>query len=83
VDPDPEPLLRAEGFSCGLDDLNEFFFNCNFFSQFLVIKGLDPDPYPEPDWFSDKMLDPDPESMNPDTLHCRSGQNYTYQKRKR
>jgi hypothetical protein len=45
----------------------------------MTFKGLDPNPYPEPAWFSDKMLDPDPESMNPDP-NCK---NCTYQKRKR
>jgi hypothetical protein len=54
--------LRAEGFFCNLNILYgglgigklqflikkkiKFFFSCNFFSPFLVIKALDPDP----DW---------------------------------
>jgi hypothetical protein len=53
------PLLRAEGFFCNLDVLYgglgigklqflikkkfNFFFNRNFFLQFLVIRALDPD----------------------------------------
>jgi hypothetical protein len=36
-----------------------------FVSHFLVIKTLDP--YPDPD--SLEMLDPDPDSMNPDPQH--------------
>jgi hypothetical protein len=54
-------LLRAEGFSCSLDVLNEGlgkgklqflnlkilknFFSCEFFFQFLVFEILDPDRY--------------------------------------
>jgi hypothetical protein len=44
---------RAEGFFSNLDVLYGglgigkmvFFFSCNFFLQFLVIKALDPDRY--------------------------------------
>jgi hypothetical protein len=35
-----------------------------YFFQFLVIKTLDPDPFPDPD--SLEMLDPDPDSVNSD-----------------
>ncbi len=74
--------MRAEGFCCNLDKLYGglgicklqflilkqiiFFFSCNFFSQFLGIKALDPD------WIriwigvQPKMLDPDPDEMNAD-----------------
>jgi hypothetical protein len=69
-------LLRAEGFSCSLDahcgglgiSKQQFlikYFLAAHFLQFLVIKtwiririGIEP-----------KMLDPDPESMNPDPKH--------------
>jgi hypothetical protein len=73
--------LRAEGFFCNLDILYgglgigklqffikkiKFFFSCNFFIKFLVIKALDPD------WIRiwirigvhPKM--PDPDEMNTD-----------------
>jgi hypothetical protein len=39
-----------------------FFLAVQFF-QFLVIKNLDPD------WYSAKMLDPDPKSIKPDPQH--------------
>jgi hypothetical protein len=42
------------------------FFICKFF-QSLVIKTLDQDQ--DPDWYSAKMIDPDPESINPDSKH--------------
>jgi hypothetical protein len=56
-------LLRAEGFSCGLDVLYGGLFafcdlkeeekcSCNKFFSFLDIKTLDPDSF--------EMLDPDP-----------------------
>jgi hypothetical protein len=37
-----------------------------FFSQFLAIKTLNPDPYRLP--ISTEMLDPDPHSVNLDVL---------------
>jgi hypothetical protein len=40
----------------------KFSFSCNIFLQFLVIKTLDPD--------IPKMLDPDPDPVNPDSKHC-------------
>ncbi len=70
-------LLRAEGFFCSLDVLFgglginklikkslNFCFSCSCF-QFLIIKTLDLDP----DWYPIQlnMLDPDPESMNPES----------------
>ncbi len=71
-------LLRAEGFFCSMDVLYgslrigklqflikkifDFFSSCNFF-RFLVIKILDPDRY------SFKMLDPDPDQVNTDPKH--------------
>ncbi len=57
--------MRAEGFYCSLDVLYggigrsklqflkkkiHFFSAVNFFSLFLVIKTLDPEP--DPDWYS-------------------------------
>jgi hypothetical protein len=42
-----------------------FFCSCDFFVEFLVIKRLDPDP----ERYSAKMLDSDPESMNSDPQH--------------
>ncbi len=68
-------LLRAEGFYCILDVLygavwisklqfliKKDIFSCCYFFQFLVIKTLDEDLDPD----SLDLLDPDPESMNPD-----------------
>jgi hypothetical protein len=66
-------LLRAEGVSYSLDTSKLQFlmryikkFLCFFLLQFSVIKTLDP--YPDPD--SLEMLDPDPDSMNPDPHLC-------------
>jgi hypothetical protein len=81
--------LRAEGFLCNLDVLygglgigklqflikkKLIFFSAEFFfSQFLVIKALDPD------WIrirignQPKMLDPDPDEMNADPQPCLQG----------
>jgi hypothetical protein len=71
--------LRAQGFKCSLDVLyrglcvSEFKslikniykkFSAVYFYQFFVMKS------PDPDWYSATMLDPDPESMNPDPQHC-------------
>ncbi len=55
-------------------------FSALFFSLILVIKTLnpnpnpdpEPDPKPEPELNSLEMLNPDPDSMNPD-LHCNAG----------
>jgi hypothetical protein len=65
-------LSRAEGISCSLCVLYgglgitklQFFFSAVHFFQFLVIKTLDPDPYPDPQL--GKMLDPDPHKINAD-----------------
>jgi hypothetical protein len=49
-------------------------FSYNFF-PFLVIKTLDLEPNPDPDWYpiQPKMLDLDPEPMNPDPKHWYFG----------
>ncbi len=69
-------FLRAEVFSCSLNvNWNsifkkkiKFFFSCYFFLlQFLVIKTRDP--VLDPVGIRPKMLDPDPESINPDPKH--------------
>jgi hypothetical protein len=39
-------------------------FSAVYFCKFLVMNSSDPD------WYSAAMLDPDPESMNPDPQHC-------------
>jgi hypothetical protein len=82
LDPYPDPdsqsgkcwiysLLRAEGLSCSLDVLygglgiaifERKKIQLNFFPYFLVIKALDPNLL--------EMLDPDPDSMNPNPQHC-------------
>ncbi len=56
-----------------LETFLQFFINKGekemsavFFLQLLIIKTLDP--YPD----SLEMLDPDPDSMNPDPQHCLS-----------
>ncbi len=68
--------MRAESF-CSLEVLNgglqisklqflikniKFFFSCKCFS--VPDPVLDPDA--DPDWYSAKMLDLDPNSLNPD-----------------
>jgi len=64
-------LLRSEGFFCSLDVLygglgiaifERKKIQLNFFPYFLVIKALDPNLL--------EMLDPDPDSMNPNPQHC-------------
>jgi hypothetical protein len=80
-------LLRADCFSCSLDVLHaglgisilQFLikkvdikknFCCKFFPVFAHRNpgsGLDPDP----DRYQPKMLDPDPNSMNPDPKYLK------------
>jgi hypothetical protein len=75
-------LLRADCFSCSLDVLHgglgisilqflikKIYIKKNFvvnFSQFLPIETLDPDWIRIRIGIQPKMLDPDPDSMNPD-----------------
>jgi hypothetical protein len=49
-------------------NIEKIMFSCIFF-QFLSIKTLDPDCIRIGTVFYPKMLDPDPESMNPDPKH--------------
>ncbi len=75
---------RKKGFSCSLDVLHgrlgisklqflmkkisNLFFNLIFF-KFTVIKTLDPDWIRIRVGIQPKMLDSDPDSMNPDPKH--------------
>ena len=81
--------MRAEGFFYNLNILYgglgigklqflikkkfTFFFSCNFFFQFLVIKGLDPDWIRIRIGVQPNMLDPDPDEMNADPQPCLLG----------
>jgi hypothetical protein len=66
----------AEGFSCRLDSLYKGLFA--IFDQEKKISAVfghqTRDPYPdaESDLYPDsfEMLDPDPDSINPDLQHC-------------
>jgi hypothetical protein len=69
--------LRAEGFSCSLDVLYGAIYDqkilnlfpaVNFF-QFFTIKTLDPDWIQIRMGIQPKMLDLDPDLMNPDLKH--------------
>ncbi len=75
--------MRAKGFSCKLDISKlqilikkyKKIISCIFFLQLLFIKTLDPDWIRngsglDPDLDSLEMVDPDPDSMNPDSQLC-------------
>jgi hypothetical protein len=59
---------HRESKNCNFWYLKKIFF---FSRQLLVIKTLDPHLDPEPHRYSAKMLDPDPNSMNPKTQHWK------------
>ncbi len=69
--------MRAQGFKCSLDVLYRGLCVSEFKSlikiyikNFLLYIFINVMKSPDPDWYSATMLDPDPESMNPDPQHC-------------